>query len=156
MQYHLAQVNIGRIKGVNMEDPIMKDFADMLDEINTLAESSVGFVWRLKGDGNNATDLKPFDDDRIIVNMSVWESIDALKNYVYDSKHVEVMKRRREWFERFGKPFLALWYVPVGHEPTVEEAKERLQYIENQGFTPYSFDFRQPFSVEEYIAFSSK
>jgi Domain of unknown function (DUF3291) len=90
MKYHLAQINIARMKGVNIEDPIMKDFVDMLDEINALAESSKGFVWRLKGDGNSATDLNPFDDDQIIVNMSVWEDIDALKAYVYDSKHVEV------------------------------------------------------------------
>jgi hypothetical protein len=156
MSHHLAQINIARMKGVNIEDPIMKDFVDMLDEINALAEASKGFVWRLKGEGNSATDLNPFDDDRIIVNMSVWENIEVLQDYVYSSKHVEVLKRRREWFERFGRPFLAFWYVPEGYNPTVEDAKERLNYIEKYGFTPYAFEFRQAFTVEEFLNYDVK
>src|SRR5690349_17996863 len=97
--WNIAQVNVGRILGSSMEDPIMKEFVDKLNEVNQLAESSPGFVWRLKDDGGNATGI-PFDSDhRIIVNMSVWENLDSLYAYVYKSNHREVLMRRKEWFE---------------------------------------------------------
>ena len=81
-KYHLAQINIGRMIGINIHDPIMKDFVDKLDEVNAVAEKSKGFVWRLKDDNNNATGIKAFDDDQLIVNMSVWESIEDLEAFV--------------------------------------------------------------------------
>jgi Domain of unknown function (DUF3291) len=145
MTHHLAQINIGRIKGMDMNDPIMADFVAQLDQINQLAENSEGFVWRLKGEGNNATDLLAFEDSRIIVNMSVWESVAHLEHYVFKTMHVEVLKRRKEWFERFESSHLALWYIPIGHTPTVEEAKERLLHIDSHGLTPYAFTFRKVF-----------
>src|SRR2546422_8033077 len=109
---HLAQINIGRMKAP-LEDPAMAGFVARLDDINALADRSSGFVWRLQTEEGNATYLRPFDDERIIVNMSVWESIDALRAYVYGSAHAEVLRQRREWFEKFDRVFLALWWIPA-------------------------------------------
>ena len=142
MAYHIAQINIARIKGVNMDDPIMAEFVSLLEEINALAERSPGFVWRLTGEGDNATDILPFDDARIIVNMSVWESIETLENYVYRSAHTDVMKRRKNWFTRFEMPATVLWYIPAGHTPTIEEAKRRLAHLQQYGATSYAFGFK--------------
>jgi hypothetical protein len=120
-KYELAQVNIGRLRAP-IDHPMIKDFADNLDPINALAEASPGFVWRLTGEGNNATDLQPFDDALIAINMSVWTDIPSLGAYVYRSGHVQFMRRRREWFEHMDL-YMVLWWVPAGHRPTIEEAK---------------------------------
>jgi Domain of unknown function (DUF3291) len=145
MKKHLAQLNISRIIPETMEDPIMADFVAQLDSINALAESSKGFVWRLKDDAGNATNLRPFDDDRIIVNMSVWESVEELMDFAYKSAHTLVMKDRNKWFEKFGKPSTVLWYVEAGHMPTVEEARERLEYLQTNGASEFAFDFKNRF-----------
>ncbi len=145
MKKHLAQLNISRIIPETMEDPIMADFVAQLDTINALAESSKGFIWRLKGDENNATNFRPFDDDRIIVNMSVWESAEALMEFVYKSAHTMVMKDRNKWFEKFGKPSMVLWNVEEGQIPTVQEARERLEYFQANGATAFAFDFKKRF-----------
>ncbi len=142
MKKHLAQLNISRIIPATMEDPIMADFVAQLDTINALAESSKGFVWRLKDDENNATNFRPFDDDRIIVNMSVWESIEELMDFAFKSAHTVVMKDRNKWFEKFGKPAMVLWYIDEGHIPTVEEARERLEFLQENGASEFAFDFR--------------
>jgi heme-degrading monooxygenase HmoA len=147
-QWQLAQLNIGRIVGAHMQDPVMQTFVDLLDHINALAEGSPGFVWRLKDDNNNATSLNPFGDDRVIVNMSVWDSLEALEKFVYKSQHFDVLKRRKEWFEKFGKPFMVLWYVPAGHRPTIEEAIEKLTQLQESGPSPAAFTFRERFSPE--------
>src|SRR3954469_23723085 len=110
---HVAQVNVGRILGP-IDSPVMAEFVAQLDQINALAERSPGFVWRLKTEDGDATAIRPYDDDMIIVNMSVWESPAALHEYVYRSAHVEVMRRRREWFSRMTDAFMALWWVPAG------------------------------------------
>jgi hypothetical protein len=144
MKAHLAQVNIGRLKAP-LEDPLLAGFVGRLDEINALADRSPGFVWRLQTSAGNATYLRPYDDDRILFNMSVWESVEALKAYVYQSQHVEVMRNRKEWFERFEAPYLALWWVPVGHIPSVDEAKKRLDHLTAHGPTAFAFTFRAPF-----------
>ena len=147
MKYHLAQVNIGRfIKPV--EDPANADFVNALDHVNALAEASPGFVWRLTGDGNNATDIKPFPDDpNMAINMSVWESIDALAAFVYrNMDHRGVMRRRREWFEE-RQVYMALWWVPAGTLPTIEDAKAKLELLERLGPTAEAFTFRQPFAA---------
>jgi heme-degrading monooxygenase HmoA len=147
MKYHLAQVNIGRfIRPV--EDPANADFVDALDQVNALAEASPGFVWRLTGDGNNATDIKPFPDDpNMAINMSVWESVDALAAFVYrNMDHRGVMRRRREWFEEM-KVYMALWWVPAGTLPTIEDAKAKLALLERLGPTQEAFTFRQPFAA---------
>lgn len=140
--YHLAQINIGKLKAP-IDAPETADFKNNLDRINALAESSPGFIWRLTGDGNNATDLVAFDDPLIITNMSVWESPAALGAFVYRSGHIEIMRRRAEWFEPM-EVFMALWWVPVGHEPTVAEAVARLELLRRQGPGPEAFTFREP------------
>ena len=145
LTHHLAQVNIARMRAPR-DSPVMADFVAQLDAINALAEASPGFVWRLQGEGNDATSLHPFDDDFIIVNMSVWESLEDLRAYVYKSAHTAAMRRRREWFEQFEGAFMALWWVEAGHIPTVDEAKERLQQLEAHGPTADVFTFKQSFA----------
>src|SRR6478672_10352366 len=108
-KYQLAQLNVATLKAP-LDSPELKDFVDNLDRINALAEASPGFVWRLKGEGNDATALRPMGED-IIVNMSVWSDVESLKNYVYRSPHVEILKRKREWFTRMAESHMALWWV---------------------------------------------
>ncbi len=143
-KYHLAQVNIGRMLAP-LDDPLVAEFVARLDEINALADGSPGFVWRLQTEQGNATSLRPYDDERILVNMSVWESLEYLKAYVYKSAHVEVMRQRRQWFEKFEGMYLALWWVKAGHIPTVAEAKRRLEYLSEYGESAHVFTFKQPF-----------
>jgi hypothetical protein len=143
--YELAQLNIGVIKGP-MDSPVMAEFAANLERINALAENSPGFVWRLQTEEGDATALRPFEDDRTLVNMSVWRDIESLSAYVYRSGHVEIMRRRREWFERMEQAFLVLWWVPKGHRPTVAEAIAKLQVLRSVGPTAKAFNFRQPFA----------
>jgi heme-degrading monooxygenase HmoA len=145
---HLAELNIAQMKGENIDAPIMASFVAQLDEINALAESSTGFVWRLKDDTGDATNIKAFDDPRVIVNMSVWESLEALEAYVFSGRHMEVMKNRREWFNRMATMHMVLWWVPAGHKPTTEEAKERLEYLQKNGASKHAFSFRQKFHWE--------
>jgi hypothetical protein len=146
MNWHLAQVNIGRfIKPV--EDPANADFVNALDHVNALADASPGFVWRLKGEGSGAIDIKPFPDPQMAINMSVWESVDALAAFAYrNMDHRGVMRRRREWFEE-RQVYMALWWVPAGTLPTVEDAKAKLELLEKLGPTPEAFTFRQPFAA---------
>lgn len=143
-EFHLAQINIGKILGASINDAFMKDFVDQLDEVNALAEESKGFIWRLKDDANNATGIKAFDDDQIIVNMSVWETVEDLEAFVYNGRHLDVLKRRKEWFSRL-KMFLALWWIPAGSIPTIEEAKNRLLHLEQNGPSAFAFDFKKRF-----------
>ena len=143
--WHLAQINVAKIIGENIDDPVMEKFVAQLDEVNALAEGSPGFVWRLKEDNNNATSLNPYNDNRIIVNLSVWETLEDLLQFVYRGKHAEVLRNRRDWFVSFGKPFTALWYVPAGKVPTVEQAMERLQSLQDHGPTAFAFDFKTRF-----------
>ncbi len=142
--YHLAQVNIARALAP-LDDPLLAAFVAQLDTINALADASPGFVWRLQGDGGNATSIRAYDDERIIVNMSVWDSLEALTAFVYASAHRPVMRRRRAWFARFDGPYMALWWVPTGHRPDVAEAKERLDHLRAHGPTPIAFSFTHAF-----------
>lgn len=149
--YQLAEVNIGRILAP-LDDPQMAGFVEKLDEINALADNSPGFVWRLQAEGGNATDLRPYEDERIIVNLSVWTSLETFVAYAYKSAHREIMKQRRQWFEKFDGPYMALWWVPQGHIPTVEEAKEHLEYLRTHGESEFAFSLKKPFppaSTEE-------
>lgn len=136
----LAQVNIARMKGA-IDSPVMVDFVANLDRINALAENSPGFVWRLKDDGNNATSMKIYDDDYIIVNMSVWTDVDALFRYVYHSDHVEIFKRKKEWFHKMLEMHMTMWYIEDNLFPTITDARERLNHIRKHGETPYAFTF---------------
>jgi Domain of unknown function (DUF3291) len=142
--YELAQLNIGIIKGP-MDSPIMAEFAANLDRINAVADSSPGFLWRLQTEEGDATSIRPFDDENLLVNMSVWRDVASLNNYVYSSAHVQVMRRRREWFERMDKAFLVLWWVPAGHRPSIAEAIEKLELLRSAGPTAQAFTFRQSF-----------
>jgi hypothetical protein len=142
MEMHLAQVNIARMLGP-IDGPVMAEFVAALDPVNTLAEKSDGFIWRLKDDTNNATHIKVYDDDFIIVNMSVWRDRDALFQFVYKSAHIDYFMRRSEWFEKMPQMHMALWNVPVGHEPTVAEAVERLDYLRKNGESDYAFSFKK-------------
>ena len=151
-KYSLAQVNIARMRAP-IDSPVMADFVANLDHINAIAEKSVGFIWRLKDETNNATSIKVFDDDWLIVNMSVWQDVESLFQYVYQSNHVEIFKRRKEWFEKMPEMHMALWYVPAGHLPTIAEATARLIYLRTHGETPFSFGFRKRFSSEEASQF---
>ncbi len=133
--------------GINIGDPIMAKFVAQLDEVNALAEGSPGFEWRLKDESNSATNLNPYNDDRIIVNLSVWETLEDLLKFVYHGRHSEVLRSRKDWFVNFGKPFTTLWYVPAGHWPTVAEAMDRLNSLQEHGPTPYAFDFKTRFPM---------
>jgi hypothetical protein len=144
---HLAQVNIALPKEP-LESALLAEFVAWLEPVNARADSAEGFVWRLQTEDGDATGIKAFGDDRLIVNMSVWESIEALRAFVYGGIHVGVMRRRREWFERFPTSYLALWWVPAGVVPTVEDAKPRLRSLDAHGPTPYAFTFRQTFAPE--------
>ena len=141
--FHLAQVNIG-LPREPLDSALLADFVAALDPINALADGSPGFVWRLQTEDGNATALRIFDD-RLMVNMSVWESVEALADYVYRSAHTEVMRNRRRWFHHLSEMYAALWWVPVGHRPSVAEAEERLTHVRVHGPTPYAFTFQQPF-----------
>ena len=142
--YHLAQLNIGRIRAP-VEDPIMDGFMSRLDEINAIADGTPGFVWRLQTEEGNATSIHAFDDPMLLVNMSVWESIEALHAFTYRSDHLDLLRGRAEWFHKMNTPFLVLWWVPAGHNPSVEEAKERLELLIASGPTPEAFTFAKRF-----------
>jgi hypothetical protein len=148
--YSLAQVNIARMLAP-LSDPLMAEFVAWLDEVNALADASPGFIWRLQTAEGNATDVRAYEDDLILFNMSVWASLGDLAHFVYasESLHRPVMKQRRHWFERFDGPYMALWWVPHNHLPAIEEAKERLEHLRAYGPTPYAFTFKQPFPAPE-------
>ncbi len=152
MMMQLAQVNIARMLAP-IDDPIMADFVNSLDRINALAEKSNGFVWRLAGEENNATALRVFQDDFLIINMSVWESKHSLFEFTYSSDHVAVLKRKKEWFQKMTDMHMALWYVKIGHTPTPEEAKSRLLYLNKHGDTPHAFGFKASYDPADAIAY---
>ncbi len=147
---HIAQVNIARMTAP-LDDPLMAGFVARPDEINALADQSPGFIWRLQTSAGNATYLRPYEDDRILFNLSVWETLDHLKQYVYQSAHAGLLRQRREWFEKFAGAYLALWWLPNSHRPSVEEAKRRLAHLDAHGPTSLAFTFKQPFSPEEAL-----
>ena len=142
--WHLAQINIGRLVAPE-GDVRVQPFFDALDRINADAEASPGFIWRLKGAGDNATDLRPTVDPLLLVNMSVWENAEALFNFVYRTTHTAVMAARRDWFEQFEGSYMALWWVPIGHEPSVSEGIARLWHLDRFGPTPHAFTFKARF-----------
>jgi hypothetical protein len=144
MSFQIAQVNIGRMRAP-LDSAMMAGFVARLDEINALADQSPGFVWRLQTPEGNATDLRPYEDDRIIVNLSVWETIEQLQNFVYHTAHAGVLRQRQDWFEKFAGWYMALWWVPAGQRPEVGEAKQRLEHLEAHGPTPQAFTFRTRF-----------
>lgn len=140
--HHLAQFNVGRLREP-LEAPSMAEFLALFEPVNALADAAPGFVWRLTdGEADDATAIRPYGDD-IIINLSVWESRDALWNFAYRSGHLDVMRRRREWCLRMAEPYLVMWWVPAGWIPSVEEARERLGRLRREGPGPEAFTFRE-------------
>lgn len=135
-----------------MDGAVMAEFARALEPMNGLAEASPGFVWRLKGDDGDATALRVFDDGQILINLSVWRSVDALRAYTYRSGHAHYVKRRKEWFSPFGRPHYVLWWIPEGHTPTADEAKTRLDAIHAHGPTAQAFTFTDLFDPPASVA----
>jgi len=144
LAHHLTQINISRLLAP-LEDPKIAEFVAQLEPINALADKAPGFVWRLKSESGNATDIAYNDDSFVIVNLSVWESIGALRDFAYKSNHAKVFRDRPKWFEKMDKPSYCLWWIPVGHIPAVAEGRERLEHYQKHGATPYSFWFSQHF-----------
>jgi heme-degrading monooxygenase HmoA len=144
MLYQLAQINIGRLVAP-MDHPALADFVAQLAEVNALAESAPGFVWRLQSESGNATDIIYNDDPLVLVNLSVWESIESLQAFTYGSRHMQVFRDRARWFEKMSLPSYCLWWISARHRPSVAEARERLVHYQQHGATPYSFWFSQRF-----------
>lgn len=142
--YHLAQINIARMRAP-IDDPSMAEFVVNLPNINALAEQSPGFVWRLQSDGGDATSIKVYEDEMIIVNLTVWENPESFRAYVYKSDHYRFLRDRKRWFEKFDGPYYAMWWIPAGHIPTTDEGKERLEHLRTHGETEYAFSFKKEF-----------
>jgi len=155
MQYQLAEINIATFR-MPIADPANADFIANLMRVNTLAEAAPGFVWRLVGGGNDSRDIGAFPNPNTAINMSVWTDMDALANFVYRSDgHREIMRRRKEWFDRM-EFHLALWWVPAGHRPTVAEGKERLESLSRVGPSAYAFLFNKPFPAPNDVGVSPR
>jgi hypothetical protein len=150
MPYELAQLNIGIIKGP-MSSPVMADFAANLKRINVLAEETPGFVWQLQTEEGDATAIRPFENENMLVNMSVWSDIESLRKFVYRSDHVDIMRRRGEFFENMKQAFLVLWWVPKGHRPSVAEAIAKLEELRRNGPTAEAFAFRQSYPPPDAV-----
>jgi hypothetical protein len=152
--HHLAQVNVARL-AAPLESEQLRPFVERLASVNALADAAPGFVWRLQTEEGDATAVRVFDDPEMIVNLSVWESLDALRAFVYRMPaHVEVLRRRREFFSRAAEDTVALWWIPAGTIPTVRQAEERLTLLRAIGPSPDAFTFRRSFPPpdEEPIA----
>jgi hypothetical protein len=141
--YELAQLNIALMRAP-LESPRMAEFVANLDRINALADCAPGFVWRLQSEDGDATALRPLGE-RTLVNISVWRDANALMRFVYRSGHIEIMRRRKEWFESMGEAFVVLWWVPAGHRPDEAEAAAKLALLRANGPTPDAFIFRDAF-----------
>jgi hypothetical protein len=151
VRYHLAQVNIARLRAP-LESEELADFVAALDAVNASADSASGFVWRLQTEDGNATSIRAFEWDAgdgsgVLVNMSVWETIEALGRWVYGDLHRAVLRRRREWFHRVEEATLALWWVPCGQMPTTDDAEDRVRHLRTHGPTSYAFTFRDAYAM---------
>jgi hypothetical protein len=144
--FHLAQCNIVRLKAP-LESPVVAGFVAALDPINALADQAPGFVWRLTGDDDSSTSIRAFADEQIILNLSVWESFETLKLYVYKSGHRDVLRRRREWADRFEGVQTALWWIRAGTIPEPSDAVARLNALERFGPTEFAFTFQSTFDA---------
>ena len=147
--HHLAQLNIARLRAP-IDSPELADFVARLPEIHRLAEHSPGYVWRLMDHSGDATALRPFEPD-VIVNLTVWESVGSLRDFVYRSAHLEPMRRRREWFLPFDGPHLVMWWLPAGTLPTLAEAARRLETIRQHGPSPRAFTLREPYPAPDAL-----
>jgi hypothetical protein len=142
--WHLAQLNIATLLAP-LYSPQLAGFVEALEPVNAVADTSPGFVWRLQTEEGDATSIRAFDDDRIIVNLTVWEDVEALEAFVLAGRHLGVLRRRREWFEKMDRAYLVLWWIPAGTIPTIEEAAARLEALRANGPTPEAFTLRGRF-----------
>jgi len=142
--FHLAQINVARFR-IDPDDPHMLAFTSQLDAVNAMADDSPGFIWRLQGEDGNAMAIQAFDDPNMLINMSVWASIEALFDYTYKTAHTKIMSRRKEWFGKLEDAYMALWWVPDGHIPSPQEGRKRLEMIKARGPTQNAFTFKQRF-----------
>jgi hypothetical protein len=155
VQYQLAEINIATFR-LPMADPINADFIANLDRVNALAEAAPGFIWRLTGEDNNALEIHAFDDPNTAINMSVWTDMDALADFVYRNEgHREIMRRRKEWFDRM-EFHLAMWWVSAGVRPTVNEGKRRLESLARIGPSADAFVFNRPFPPPNAISVAAR
>ena len=143
LHYQLAQLNIAKMKYA-IESSEMKDFVNNLENINALADSSPGFIWRLQTEDGDATGIDFFDSD-VLVNMSIWCDVESLRDYVYKSAHAKIMSRRKEWFQRVEEAYTVLWWMPEGEIPSLDEAKSKLELLKTQGPTVQAFSIKQAF-----------
>jgi hypothetical protein len=153
MTFHLAQCNIVKLKAP-LDSPVVADFVAALDPINALADAAPGFVWRLQSEDGDATSFRVFDDDQILLNMSVWKSIEALQDYVYRSGHKDVLRQRRQWAERVEAVQSTMWWVRAGDVPEPTEAVVRLSRLEREGPTPFAFTFQHRFDRPDESVYS--
>lgn len=144
MDHVLAQLNIARMRWP-LDDSRMAGFVELLDPINELADRAPGFVWRLQTDEGDATAVRAFDDDLMLVNLSVWRDLESLRAFTYRSDHKLPLRGRRQWFEPMDEPHLVLWWLPAGHIPTLDDAKARLELLQAHGPTPEAFTMRHSF-----------
>ena len=145
--YHLAQINVA-LANAPFDSPELAEFLEQVDAINAPADQSPGFIWRLQTPEGNTTGVRINDDDRLFLNLTVWESVEALREYAYRSGHIDVMRRRKEWFVPYGSNYLAMWWVPAVTLPTVDEGLARIEYIDEYGASAHAFGFRQQFPPE--------
>ena len=148
--FELAQVNISRMK-TPLDDPSFRDFVAALEPVNALADNAPGFVWRLQTEDGDATAIRAFEWDvrgtsGILVNMSVWTSVEALAAFAFSGEHLAVMKRRREWFHHVREAMTVLWWVPAGHRPSTAEAEEKIKHLRVHGPAPEAFTLKKHFS----------
>ena len=143
--WQLAQINVARLVAPE-GDPLVQPFFDALERVNALADASPGFVWRLTDEsGNGATDIQATVDPLLLINMSVWQDAESLFEFVYRSGHTPEMGRRREWFERSDSAYMALWWIPAGTIPTINDGLSRLWHLDRFGPTPHAFTFKLRF-----------
>lgn len=153
--HYLAELNIAQLLAP-LDDPMIADFKNALSHINALGENSPGFVWRLKDDSGNSMAFRPYEDPNIAINFSVWENIESLYEYAYATEHTDFFRRRREWFSKMATPSFVLWWHPAEQmPPTLEEAKARLDHLNEHGATPYAFTFKKRFSLQEALDFAA-
>tara|TARA_R110002051_G_scaffold14460_10_gene46903 strand:- start:3495 stop:4037 length:543 start_codon:yes stop_codon:yes gene_type:complete len=138
-KYHLAELNIGRLRAPK-DDPRVADFINNLDRINGLGKRMPGFIWMMEGEagqGNTATAIN--GDPQFIPNLTVWENSDTLETFVFNTLHAKFMNRRAEWFTVLDQMHFAMWWVPAGHKPTLQEALLRLETLRRDGDTAQAF-----------------
>jgi len=148
--HHLAQLNIA-LPREPLTSPLLAGFVAALDPINALADESPGFVWRLQDDDGDATGIRGFGDARLIINLTVWESVESLADFVFRSAHTDVMRQRRQWFDPMPEAYTVLWWIPAGHIPTIEESEERLDLLRTNGPSPEAFTLRQPYDPPQSV-----